>query len=117
MRLFLSILMVCLPLAATAQSWKLRDGDIRLDSGQLTEALVEQKIVFFDNGESKFASNGGYSYTYDQGGTAHGRYTISDDSTVCIAFDNGFSRCDMYVRSGEKLVLLTEAGLRFPIRP
>ena len=46
-----------------------------------------------------------------------GRYTISDDSTVCIDFDNGFSRCDMYVRSGEKLVLLTEDGLRFPIRP
>lgn len=117
MRFFLFSLILFLPLAANAQSWKLRDNDIRLDPVQLAEALVDQKIIFFDNGESTFSPDGAYSYTYDQGGTAFGRYTISDDSTVCIAYDNGFSRCDMYVRSGEKLVLLTEDGLRFPIRP
>ena len=117
MQLLLFIPLLFLPLSASAQDWKLRDSDTRLDSIQLANALVDQKIVFFDNGESKFSPDGVYSYTYDQGGTAFGRYTISDDSTVCIDFDNGFSRCDMYVRSGEKLVLLTEDGLRFPIRP
>ena len=117
MRLILITLLLCLPVAASAQDWKLRDSDARLDSSQLADALVDQRIIFFDNGESRFSADGAYSYTYDQGGTAHGRYTISDDSTVCIAFDNGFSRCDMYVRSGDKLVLLTEDGLRFPIRP
>ena len=117
MRLFLVSLLVFFPLSVFAQDWKLRDNDARLDRRQLAEALVDQKIVFFDNGESKFSADGAYSYTYDQGGTAFGRYTLSDDSTVCIDFDNGFSRCDMYVRSGEKLVLLTEDGLRFPIRP
>lgn len=117
MRLLLLVLFMCLPLAATAQSWKLRDNDTRLDAEQLTKALVNQKIVFFDNGESVFSPDGAYTYTYDQGGTAFGRYTISDDSTVCIAYDNGFSRCDMYIRNGDKLVLLTEDGLRFPIRP
>jgi len=116
MRLFMIALFLCLPLATNAQSWKLRDNDIRLDPHQLTDALVDQRIVFFDNGESTFSPDGAYSYTYDQGGTAYGRYTISDDSTVCIAYDNGFSRCDMYVRNGERLVLLTEDGLRFPIR-
>ena len=117
MRLFLTALFICLPVVASAQNWKLRDNDSRLDSNQLAEALVDQKIVFFDNGESTFSPDGAYSYTYDQGGTAYGRYTIGEDSTVCIAYDNGFSRCDMYVRNGNKLVLLTEDGLRFPIRP
>ena len=117
MRLFLIVLFFVLPLAANAQNWKLRDSDTRLNSGQLAEALVDQRIIFFDNGESRFSADGAYSYTYDQGGTAYGRYTIGEDSTVCIAYDNGFSRCDMYVRNGSKLVLLTEDGLRFPIRP
>ena len=117
MRFFLIALLFYLPQTANAQNWKLRDSDTRLEPDQLTAVLVNQRIVFFDNGESKFSPDGAYSYTYDQGDSAYGRYTISDDSTVCIAFDNGFSRCDMYVRNGKKLVLLTEDGMRFPIRP
>ena len=43
---------------------------------------------------------------------------LRDDGSgvVCSAFDNGFSRCDMYVDDGARLVLITEDGTRFPVR-
>lgn len=106
-----------LPAAAIAQDWILRADDLKLSDQELHTAIVGQTLIFYDNGQSAFQADGSYAYTYDQGGSALGSYELQDDSTVCIAYQNGFSRCDMYVRNGERLVLLTAKGERFPIRP
>lgn len=100
-----------------AAEWATRDGDLMLGPGELEAELIGREVMFYDNGVSAFAEDGGYSYTYDQGGTAFGRYELGEDGVVCIVFANGFDRCDMYVRSGTRLVLITEKGERFPIRP
>ena len=42
---------------------------------------------------------------------------VLEDGIICIVYRNGFDRCDMYVRSGGRLVVLTEDGERYPVRP
>lgn len=113
----LTLGLIFLALPAAAQEWAVRDGDEALAQAALTERLVGQQIQFYDNGISRFETDGRYSYTYDQGGTAYGQFEIAEDGLVCIDFVNGFSRCDRYVQNGERFILLTTDGLRFPIRP
>jgi len=75
-------------------------------------------LTFFDDGQSKYSSGGAYSYTYaNGGGTAFGQFEVRPDGLVCITFRNGRGRCDMYVRSRGRTVMITSRGERFPIRP
>ena len=102
---------------ALAQDWNLRTTDRVLPRAEVLDLIDGQTLVFFDDGQSKFSIGGAYSYTYaNGGGTAFGRYEIGDDGTVCIAFRNGFGRCDRYVAAGARIVMLTQKGERFPIR-
>lgn len=104
--------------AAQAQDWAIRDGDTRLTRAQAHDLTAGRTLVFYDDGQSKFSVGGSYSYTYaNGGGTAFGQFTVLDDGQICIAYNNGFSRCDLYVRNKGRLVLLTEKGERFPVRP
>ena len=109
--------LICFALPAAAQDWAMRDGDQVIAQEALSARLVGQAIQFYDNGISRFETDGRYSYTYDQGGTAYGQFDIGSDGIVCIDFINGFSRCDRYVDNGARFILLTADGLRFPIRP
>lgn len=110
------LLSTALASGAAAQDWAGRKGDVAPSQEALSQTLVGQTLVFFDNGRSEFAADGAYSYTYDQGGTAYGRYEIGPDATVCILFQNGFDRCDRYVINGARLIVQTAAGDRFPVR-
>lgn len=111
--LFLSLCAVC----ASAADWALRETDRVLSRDEVETLTTGRTIVFYDDGQSKYSAGGAYSYTYASGESAFGRYEIAEDGTVCIAYNNGFGRCDRYVQSGDRIVLLTENGLRFPIRP
>ncbi|WP_432449749.1 hypothetical protein [Aliiroseovarius marinus] len=104
------------PLPGTAEEWKTRPDDIPLSPAQLSQALVGKTVIFHDNGRSDFLENGSYSYTYGEGGTWLGHYTLNPDSIVCVTFVTGTSRCDLFVFANEKLVVITQDGLRFPIR-
>ena len=115
--LMAAVLAGAVPLAGAAQDWALRSGDTVLSRAEMQAELVVQDIVFYDNGRSQFGAGGAYAYTYDQGGTAFGQYTLRDDGVICIAYRNGFGRCDKYVRNGGRLVVITEDGDRFPVRP
>jgi len=94
----------------------MREGDVLFSRTELKERLEGRTLTFYDEGQSKFGQESGYSYTYDFGGTAYGIYEIGDDSTVCIEFENGASRCDLYVMNRARLIVVTEDGLRFPVR-
>jgi len=108
---------LCLTCAASsAVAWDLRAGDKVVDSA----TLPGQELTFYDNGVSRYSAGGSYSYTYSAengGGTAFGTYAAQPDSSVCIAYRNGFSRCDILVRNGGRLILVTEKGERYPVRP
>lgn len=116
MKKALSVCLLFLSGPLVAQDWALRDNDRALSREEVEALTAGQTILFYDDGRSKYSVGGAYSYTYASGEAAFGQYTISDDGTVCIQYRNGFSRCDRYVQSGDRVVLLTEKGLRFPIR-
>lgn len=116
-----ALVMVCClaaPLVAQEAAWASRDGDILFDHRVLDTRLRGTTITFFDNGESRFFEDGRYTYTYaNEGGTGYGYFTVKEDSTICIDFVTGFSRCDLYVTDAQgRLTVITASGDRFPTR-
>lgn len=113
------VLSLCLfvPVTVAAQDWALRDNDQVLTQAEVDDLTSGQTLTFYDNGQSRFSAGGAYSYTYEGGRSAYGQYTVGPDGTVCIAFQNGFDRCDRYVKSDGRIVMLTQKGERFPLRP
>ncbi|WP_227268269.1 hypothetical protein [Roseobacter weihaiensis] len=112
----MSLAALCVAMPAFAADWALRETDRVLTRDEVETLTTGQTIVFYDDGQSRYAAGGSYSYTYASGEAAFGSYRIAEDGTVCIQYRNGFGRCDRYVQSGTRFVLLTQDGLRFPIR-
>lgn len=114
----LPIILACLALPAPGQSPGARSGDAPIAAEALDARLRGQILTFFDDGQSHFYNDGRYTYAYDlgRGGYAYGYFEVTGDGTVCIAFVTGFARCDTYVENAGRLILVTEAGERFPIR-
>ena len=108
-----------MPSITFAQNWVPRDTDTLFTQLDLEARLRGETITFFDDGQSQFFEDGRYTYTYaNDGGTGYGYFEIKTDSTICVEFVTGFSRCDMYViDAANRLVVITEAGDRFPVRP
>lgn len=112
------VFLLCLAAPAAAQDWALRSTDTVLDRSAVLALVEGRTLTFFDDGQSKFSAGGAYSYTYaNGGGSAFGRFDVAQDGTVCIAYRNGRGRCDRYVQNAGRIVMLTENGERFPIRP
>ncbi|GAA6194225.1 hypothetical protein [Phaeobacter sp. NW0010-22] len=105
--------------AGVSAEWTLRAGDTLLSAPELRD-MAGRTLVFYDDGQSKYSAGGSYSYTYSPvngGGTAFGTYHIAEDGSICTAFQNGLTRCDLFVHSGSRLVLINEKGERYPVRP
>jgi hypothetical protein len=116
MRIPLTLALSLCASAVAAQDWALRDGDRLLDRAEVQAFAEGQTLLFHDGGKSKYSHGGAYSYTYASGESAFGSFRIEADGTVCIAYRNGAARCDRYVASGERFVLLTQHGERFPVK-
>lgn len=100
---------------AAAQDYSLRDGDIRMSRAELIGFLPRRIIRFHDGGASEYYADNRYTYTYEGGGTAYGYWRVETDGEVCVDFVTGFGRCDLYVRDGARVTLLTAGGDRFPV--
>ncbi len=110
-------LLMIWPVAVWADDFAALSGDTVLSRAELTEMTAGRTLEFYEGGVSHYSVGGAYSYTYpDNGGTAFGQFTVGEDE-ICIAYRNGRSRCDRFVRSHGRLVMLTEDGQRFAIRP
>jgi len=114
----LTLLMAVLSvLACPVAAQGIRDDDRSLNIIELDGALSGQVVEFYDGSKARYMPDRGYSYTYREGEPPFvGTYEPHDDGQVCVEFDNGFSRCDMYVMAGEQLVLIIADGTRFPVR-
>ena len=116
MKVFVTLVALSLATPAAAQEG-VRDEDRLLQPAEMTELLMGAVLEFFDGSKSTYGSDGSYGYTYtDDGPVWGGVYRVAGPSEVCVDFDNGSRRCDRIVRAGERLVLITEDGTRFPIR-
>lgn len=117
MRRDLGLAAVLALLAPAAVAQGVRNSDVKMDAGEMRARISGKSVLFFDGSEARYFAGGAYSYRYtvddpELGGT----YRTTDDSQVCVRFVNGFGRCDTYVQSGDRLVLITRDGLRFPVR-
>ncbi|MDH5529763.1 MAG: hypothetical protein OEY05_06970 [Paracoccaceae bacterium] len=115
-RLFCIALFVSASATASAAEWAMRTGDQPFEAAELAAFLASQEVRFYDGGRSEYGPDDAYAYVYSSEDRAEGKFRIMDDGSVCIAFDNGFSRCDLYVRSGDRVLLIDEKGDRFPLR-
>ncbi|WP_298566401.1 hypothetical protein [uncultured Aliiroseovarius sp.] len=111
---FLASFMLASPALAT--DWQTRTDDVLLSPAELSQHLTGNTLIYYDQGRSAFYPDGRYVYTYGGGGTWLGQYVLGNDSTACVTFVTGVSRCDLYVMNDNALVVITEDGLRFPIQ-
>ncbi|WP_370400085.1 hypothetical protein [Sulfitobacter sp. JB4-11] len=116
MRILIALLFLAPP--ALADGFPMLSGDRALDRAEVNAMTSGGDVEFFEGGVSRYSVGGAYSYTYaDEGGTAYGRFNVTPDGLICIDFRNGRSRCDRFVHSHGRLVMITESGDRYPIRP
>lgn len=101
-----------------AQDFGPRNTDIVPSSEDLSALILDRDLIYFDDGVSRYNSDGSYVWTYSEangGGVWEGTYEMTD-SIVCLTFVTGVERCDMFVQAGSRLTLLTADGERYPIR-
>ncbi|MBT2131189.1 hypothetical protein [Aliiroseovarius lamellibrachiae] len=97
-----------------ASEWNTRSDDQLLTQTELETTLRGQTLTYYDGGTSEFRGDGQYFYTY--GGVWQGIYHLGADSTVCVTYVTEQTRCDLYVSYDGNLTVITETGLRFPIK-
>lgn len=105
------------PLAA--QDYAMRASDTVPSAADLSSLILDRDLEYFDGGTSRYNADGTYAWTFGEnnGGETHpGTHRFGDNATLCITYETGAERCDMFVQSGERLVLLSDDGQRYPIR-
>ncbi len=112
-----ALLAVIVATPLVAQDYRARDGDVLFGNAELSARLSGRTLVFFDDGQSVYQADGKYQYTYGGGGTWYGYWDVKDGSFVCVTFVTGVERCDQIVENDGRLVVLTDQGARFPVRP
>ncbi|MGJ8615246.1 MAG: hypothetical protein ACSHWS_00310 [Sulfitobacter sp.] len=115
MRLLLALIL--LPTCVFADGFARLEGDTVLAREQVVALTAGRVLRFYEGGQSRYSVGGAYSYSYESGATAFGHFDIKPDGEVCVTFTNGRQRCDIFVHSHGRLVLLTEDGGRYPVRP
>ncbi|OYX45382.1 MAG: hypothetical protein B7Z02_02135 [Rhodobacterales bacterium 32-67-9] len=116
MKRLAALLVLAFAQTALAGDWSMRAGDEPL-SGAALEALLGLPLVrFHDGGRSEYGPGDSYAYVYSNEDRAEGRYRVEADGSVCVDFVNGFSRCDLYVRNGGRVLLIDRKGDRYPVR-
>ncbi|MEL6169596.1 MAG: hypothetical protein AAFR35_12965 [Pseudomonadota bacterium] len=114
MRLTILATLLAAALPAAAQQ---RATDETFTAVALADALSGQTAEFFDTSLASYAADGSYAYRYrPEEPPFIGTWEATEDSQVCVVFNNGFSRCDTIVQAGERLTMIVENGDRYPIR-
>lgn len=112
----IAMILTLLPSAALAD-WAMRGGDTVFDAAALMARLDGQEVAFYDGGRSVYGPGDAYAYVYSDGRPVPGTYALRADGAVCVEFENGWSRCDLYVSNKGRMYLITEEGDRFPVKP
>lgn len=115
----IAVLIALIASPAFAQDYGVRDSDTVPTPAVLSDTILDRDLEYFDGGTSRYETGGTYAWTFGEnngGETIPGTFTIGENATICITYDTGSQRCDMFVIAGERLVLLTEDGHRYPVR-
>ena len=94
-----------------------RSSDLILSKEELSATLIGNMVTYHTGGEADYHEDGRYAYRYEtDGNSVLGTYEFREDGMVCTVFDNGFDRCDLVVKSGDRYVMIVENGERYPIK-
>ncbi|MEL6957828.1 MAG: hypothetical protein AAGL89_02610 [Pseudomonadota bacterium] len=118
MKHVIATLLALITAPALAQDFSIRSTDTLPDAEALTAQIHDRDLIYFDDGVSRYNSDGTYAWTYSEAngsGIWPGTYAVTDN-VICIAFESGAERCDMFVLSNGRLTLLTDDGQRYPVR-
>lgn len=74
-------------------------------------------MTYSDNSTARFSPEGSYSYT-DRNGLIvdFGSFDLARNGQVCVDIQNGYRRCNLFVRRNGILIMLRDKGGRFPVR-
>ncbi|MGH1415588.1 MAG: hypothetical protein ACRBB0_19015 [Pelagimonas sp.] len=101
-----------------AEEFAIKKGDTPFERDALDTRLRGEVLEFYDDGQAKYYVDGRYSYTYaGSGSAAYGYWDINPEGAICVEFLNETTRCDFYVMNGDRMILITQEGHRFPVRP
>jgi len=89
--------------------------DESITGDELAALIVGKTLTYGDGSKSEVRADGTYEYTDSKGNKYPSTYAITQDGAVCLKFPNGGSRCDTYVLSGQRLVLVNQQGSRYEV--
>lgn len=101
---------------ARPADWALKPGDVPYSAAELAERLEANVLRFYDGGRSEYGPGDRYAFVFADETRVSGTYSIAADGSVCIDFDNGAARCDLYVRNGARELLIDAKGDRYPVK-
>ena len=121
-RHFIRVLWFALALSATGSAVAVAQDGVRATDrvyavDELLELLSDHAVEFFDGSVSRYRGDGAYSYKYTEADRPWlGIWTVPEPGRICVDFDNGSARCDMFIDDGARMVLVIADGTRFPVR-
>ncbi len=113
-RIIATFFALVIALPASASDWNIRPWDTPLTPAWVRANIVGQSITLIDGGTAHYRADGRYSYVYNGGNTFDGAYEVAPDGSICVTFESGALRCDLYVKQGARLMMITEDGGRYP---
>ena len=90
--------------------------DTTFQGSDLFNILSGQTIEFFDASMASYGADGTYEYRYRPEDPVWRGIWDAEGAEVCVTFENGFARCDTFIRSGDRLVMVIADGTRFPVK-
>jgi len=85
---------------------------------EIAAAFIGKTIDFSDGGVATYGADGSYTFAFSDfwsNNKSAGKYSIRP-STICVKFDDGFSRCDtIYIDNG-KFILVNKDDRSFELR-
>lgn len=116
-RLFVALVLTCIPVALSAQDWTLRQGRIPLAYGALQDLGGGNGLAPKTEDRRRYSFNQKKRYTLGpQEDINLGSLELRRDGRVCIGGGGGNRDCDLYVREGGLRLLLGETRARTPFR-
>lgn len=112
-KLLACLILIGAPVAAA--DWNIRPWDQLMTREEVAERIVGAEVSFMDLSVASYGMDGQYVYTYHGGRAFSGVYEVVEDGSVCVDFDGGSRRCDLYVLHGDDLMLIAETGRRFRV--
>jgi hypothetical protein len=85
---------------------------------EIAAAFIGKMVEFSDGGVARYDADGRYTFTFSDfwnNDRTTGRYSIRP-STICVKFDNGFSRCDTIYADNGKFTLVNKDDKSFDLR-